>query len=83
MTLTESDLSARLGEIYTAALGVFKEEGTLTFPAVARHSRTEPEDLARRWACPADLLIEALVDGIFPIPADPGDRGLQIGRAHV
>lgn len=79
MNLTENDLCGRTGEVYAAALGVFRERSfaDLDHAAVAGQSATEPRALARRWPRPADLLVDALVEEILPPPRDPGDRGLR------
>jgi hypothetical protein len=75
----ESDLSQQYRAVYKAVISVFKERTFrgLTHMEVAARSDTDPGTLLLRWPEMADLLVEALVEALFPIPEDPGDRGLR------
>jgi hypothetical protein len=90
MSLTETNVQdpcrgPEVGEIYAAALGVFRAQSfpVFTHGPVAELSRTDEDDLRRRWPRPAELLVEALVHGILSTPDDPGDRGLRAELLEV
>jgi AcrR family transcriptional regulator len=74
-----SELSQQNYAIYEAVLSTFKERTFqgLTHLEVAARSGTDPGTLLLRWPEIADLLIDALVELLFPLPPDPGDRGLR------
>ncbi|GAB3672305.1 TetR/AcrR family transcriptional regulator [Actinocorallia lasiicapitis] len=75
----------KVGQIYAAALGAFREQRFpgLTHGAVADLGRVDEEELRRRWPRPAELLVEALVDGVLTNPDDPGDKGLRAELLEV
>jgi AcrR family transcriptional regulator len=77
--LHTSSASQQHYAVYEAVLSIFKERAflRLTHMEVAARSGTDPGALLLRWPEIADLLIEAMVETLFPIPEDPGDRGLR------
>lgn len=90
MNLTDPDfrageLSEKHYAIYEAVLSTFKERTfrELTHLEVAARSGTDPNALLVRWPEIADLLVDAMVGNLFPLPPDPGDRGLRIELIDV
>lgn len=86
MSLTETKVAEpAVGEIYAAALGVFREQNfpPFTHSRVAELSGADEARLFQRWPRPAELLVEALAHGILTTPDDPGDRGLRAELLEV
>jgi hypothetical protein len=77
--LQASGLSQEHYAVYEAVLGIFRQRAFLglTHMEVAARSGTDPGALLLRWPEIADLLIEAMVETLFPVPEDPGDLGLR------
>src|SRR5215211_2053601 len=74
-----SELSQQHYAIYEVVLSIFKERSFrgLTHLEVAARSGTDPGALLLSWPEIADLLVDAMVGNLFPLPPDPGDRGLR------
>lgn len=83
MTLTESDLSRRLGEIHAATLGVFRDASDRrpTHEEIAALADVDCEALRRHRPGLDELLVEALAS-LLPPPEDPGDLGGLRAELH-
>ncbi|MDX6742986.1 TetR-like C-terminal domain-containing protein [Actinocorallia sp. A-T 12471] len=73
----EETPAATRGRIYAAVIEAFRADPDLTHEAVAERAGTSLPALRLRWPAISELLLEALVEGCFPTPRDPGDLGLR------
>jgi hypothetical protein len=64
-------------DIFETALALLSERpfGELTHQVVAERAEVDVRLLLERWPRPADLIVDALLDAVGPMPDEPPDEG--------